>query len=1129
MIDTRREQIIEIIKKEFIGPDPLPEEDMKQENGEEILTSDNPLIRYSAGILYPQGLNINYENDDEQEEHDSDDNTNIEGSEASITDGYSTKEMLEEAEELINLSNAYKQSAISITAAVYHNDKISIKINAGQYEKSEKIYKRIPIFWNNNSNYLDFPSEKEPFKKIPIKNNNVGTHLIFCITYRYTDKNSLFSVYTFTLENSKEIDYKLQSPKESDCCFQVEFELISFLGFSPMPEYSNFELEDEDYLSNKLLYRKIKNYAIGHGCSADWKEDEVVKTIKSSIIPSYEIKPIFPNKLDNLELKMLDMSDYGNFEYSKKSLKLLCEQYIKWIIETETVAKRLPVEFINIAKGNIEKCRKCYQRMLDGIRILETDENVRKAFLYMNRAMLLQQLHYKMPLQTWETDSDNNIRLEKKYERMPDILDPATWYDMENQEYGVWRPFQIAFILINIESINNPYSNERKQVELIWFPTGGGKTEAYLGLSAFTIFLRRLKNRDDTGTAIIMRYTLRLLTAQQYERASSMICACEIIRKEKEFELGKNRITIGLWVGSATTPNKTEEAIKEFDKMYRGSSTDNPFGVLKCPWCGAQMGIINVKSKTDFIKGYKRSVNGRKKKIIFQCDNENCDFSRNDFILPLDVIDEAIYENPSTLIIGTVDKFAMLPYWPEAQRIFGIDEDKKISPPELIIQDELHLISGPLGSMVGHYETMINTLCIRETERGEIIPKIIASTATISKAKEQCNALYCCGKENVIQFPPPGIDAGESFFAYTDKNAVGRMYVGIFAPGASSHATTNIRLYATLLYAAKALVVNNEEERDPYWTNLGYYNSLRELGQAATWINADITEYLHTIYKRRYEDKKEGYRENRRYIYHIEELTSRIKSDKITSSLQSLVVPYPRKTDNDVFPIDICLATNMISVGVDISRLGLMTVAGQPKTSAEYIQATSRVGRKGNAPGIIFTVYNPGKPRDRSHYEHFKSYHSKIYSFVEPTSVTPFSSPLRKRALHAIIFGLIRLLGNKNTYNNPKIIPPPEEIQKLINIIGKRVSNIDESEYENTLRNINMIFEKWKNNEPQIYHDFMAKEPVPLMYPAGKKPNANWEGRGFETPMSMRNVDLPCEIFVLPNGYSAEEDYNDIP
>jgi len=1125
MTDTRREQIIEIIKREFIGPDPMPEEGMIQDNGEEILTSDNPLIRYSAGILFPQGININFDNDNEQEKEN--ENFEAESNEVEINDGdYFAKEMLEEAEELINLSNAFKQSAISITAAVNKNDKIFINVKAGQYEKTEKVYKRIPIFWNNKAKQLNLPSDKEPLVKFPVTDDNLETRLNFCITYRYTDKNKLFSVYTFILENSKEIDYENQSPRESDCYFQVEFELVSVLGFASLPKYTTTSVEDEDNLSNKLLYRKIKNYAIGHGCSAEWEDAENVKKIKSTIIPSYEIKPILPKSFHDLELNMLDLSDYGNFGNSLKNLKLLCQRYKEWIIETENVSKELPDEFARIAAINIEKCKTCQQRMLYGIGILETDENIRKAFLYMNRVMLLQQLHYKLPLQLWESNSSNNVILDKKYDKLPDISNSTTWYDIENQKYGIWRPFQIAFILINIESINNPYSEERKQVELIWFPTGGGKTEAYLGLSAFTIFLRRLKNKDDTGTTIIMRYTLRLLTAQQYERASSMICACEIIRKEKESELGESRITIGLWVGSGTTRNRMGEAVEDFDKMYRGNKTDNPFGILKCPWCGAQMGIIKTKNKNNHIKikGYRKVVVGRRQKIVFQCDNEDCDFNKDDFILPLDVIDEAIYENPSTLIIGTVDKFAMLPYWPEARSIFGINNKNNVNPPELIIQDELHLISGPLGSMVGHYETMINALCTKKTENGMITPKIIASTATISRAKEQCHALYCCGKENVIQFPPPGIDAGESFFAYTDNKATGRKYVGIFAPAASSHATTNIRLYATLLYAAKALAVESECERDPYWTNLGYYNSLRELGQAATWINADITEYLHTIYKRRYEDKKENYRENRRYIYHVEELTSRIKSDKIASSLQSLAVTYPRENDNDDYPIDICLATNMISVGVDIPRLGLMTVAGQPKTSAEYIQATSRVGRTEEASGIIFTVYNPGKPRDRSHYEHFKSYHSKIYSFVEPTSVTPFSSPLRKRALHAVIFGLIRLLDYMDTYTDPGNIPQPEERQKIIDIIKKRVLEIDESECENTLRNISSIFEKWKNNKPQIYHDFMAGDRVPLMYPAGIKPNVNWEGRGFETPMSMRSVDLPCEVLVLPNGYFEEED-----
>ena len=353
---------------------------------------------------------------------------------------------------------------------------------------------------------------------------------------------------------------------------------------------------------------------------------------------------------------------------------------------------------------------------------------------------------------------------------------------------------------------------------------------------------------------------------------------------------------------------------------------------------------------------------GRGYYIVFKCANSayGCEFSKDD-PLPLYIIDDDIYEKTPTLILGTVDKFAMLPYT-KGSEYFGFDNGKKVTAPDLIIQDELHLISGPLGSMVGHYETMINELCSIDINGRKISPKIITSTATISRAKEQCHALYNCGRENVKQFPPPGLNAGDSFFAVEDRSRNGRMYVGILAAGASSVATAMIRLYAALLYAASALEVNDETERDPYWTHIGYFNSIRELGQVRTWIRADIDEYLHVIYKRRREDKLPSYK-GRRYIKRDEELTSRVKSERITAILGDLNIKYTGSINEQTgdLPIDICLATNMISVGLDVPRLGLMSVAGQPKTTSEYIQATSRVGRDSdNAPGIIFTMYNPG-------------------------------------------------------------------------------------------------------------------------------------------------------------------------
>lgn len=853
------------------------------------------------------------------------------------------------------------------------------------------------------------------------------------------------------------------------------------------------------------------------------KKHQIIHEIKTSIFPTYEIKPIVPSRIEGVSLEMFKLSDYGSKEYIIDELKHLCSEYGNWI---KSLNDKLPeIDDKETASRHIIACEDCLRRMRDGVSLLESDDKVLLAFQLMNRAMLLQQLHYNLPLQTWAVDNDDNLYLENPVEKLPDITNPETWYQKDVRVYGKWRPFQLAFVLINLRSMYQNDCDDRQIVDLIWFPTGGGKTEAYLGLSAYTIFIRRLLNKNNSGTAILMRYTLRLLTSQQYERASSMICACETIRKEKEDLLGTDRISIGLWVGGDTSPNKMSDAVAKYDKLYNGTSDENPFVILKCPWCGAQMGVINKKGKLRETPGYRKIGTGRSKKIIFQCSNNvhHCEFSQNGNELPLYIVDGDIYEKTPTLLLGTVDKFAMLPYRPEAQTIFGIKNGQRITAPDLIIQDELHLISGPLGSMVGHYETMIDELMSFYKGNKKIKPKIIASTATISRASEQCHALYGCGRDNVKQFPPSGLDAGDSFFAVEDKKAAGRRYVGILANASSSIATTTIRLYAALLYAAKAIKVDNESERDGYWTNIGYFNSIRELGQTETWIKADIDEYLHVIYKRRYEDKLEGYRENRRYIWEDEELTSRVRSDRIPFSLQKLSIRYPT-TKDEKKPVDICLATNMISVGVDVPRLGLMTVSGQPKTTSEYIQATSRVGRDKSAPGLVFTIYNPGKPRDKSHYENFETYHSRVYCSVEPTSVTPFSAPLRERALHALIIGIIRLEGDENVNSNPPKVPNRQTVEKIKNIISERINAIDSEELNETLRHIDSIIENWKLWEPSKYQDFTNGDELPLMFPAGSRRNEAWgENRGFETPTSMRSVDASCEAYVIENGYYQED------
>ena len=1138
MSDARRDQLKKFVEREFIGPDPIDWEGHKQVNGEEILCSDPPRTRYIAGILFPKEVTEEESSEvreGELEEVDQPDQ--CEESEGELPQKTGEKsELLEEAEELINRSNAYRQSAMSITVAVKKYDNIHVEVMAGIYitvtatdsKTNKKIsrYPRTQIKWKNNDAALSLPNSVQKMTKIAVGD----TKLQLDITYRYAEDDDV--MYTFSLENTIK---KPGAFRDDDCFFQVKFRLISEIGFSPLPSGQKINRKDEDYLSNQLLYRDVQNYAIGHGCAAEWDETGTrVNWIETSIFPSYEVKPIIPNRIPGVSLEMIKHSPQGNFEESIYELNLMCDQYEKWISELEK--EDIPDIYSETAERHIMNCRNCLARMRKGIYILQKDEKVKMAYQYMNLAMLMQQLHYNLPLQNWVDDGNDGIMLSDPIKILPDPDDKSTWYDGEHKQYGRWRPFQLAFVLMNLESMADRQSSERKIVDLIWFPTGGGKTEAYLGLSAYTIFIRRLLDRSNAGTAILMRYTLRLLTAQQYERASSMICACEWIRNKRPDLFGETRISIGLWVGDATTPNRMKDAVKAYEELYRGENNRNPFVILKCPWCGAQMGVVNKGNGTRELPGYHCKIEARKSKtFLFVCRNKTaCSFSSETYPLPLHVIDDSIYEEKPTLLLGTVDKFAMLPFNPIAQGLFGYYDGVKCTSPDLIIQDELHLISGPLGSMVGHYETMIYELCTMKVNNSEVHPKIIASTATISRAKEQCHALYGCGKDAVFQFPPAGLTAGDSFFAKEDKGQKGRQYIGVFANGSSSDATTAIRLYAALLYGAKEMIVDTEEQRDPYWTNMGYFNSIRELGQARTWIKADIDQHLDVIYKRCMYHKKYStveYRKNRRYIWHDEELTSRIPGDKVTASLSKLNQKFTMEVAENQsgieYPIDICLATNMISVGLDVPRLGLMTVSGQPKTTSEYIQATSRVGRDSvNAPGIVFVLYRPGRPRDKSHYEHFKEFHSRLYCNVEPTSVTPFSAPVRERALHAIMIGIMRLESN-SAYNDARPRLPQQSVLECVEqIIKNRITTIDPDELKASEDRMEEVIEHWTNQNPDRwqpqYKDKSYTDDTPLMYFAGSHRNAAWGECGLETPTSMRSVDASCEAEII-NRYCAKE------
>ncbi|HAQ38846.1 MAG TPA: hypothetical protein DCQ58_10095 [Saprospirales bacterium] len=1120
-----RDDILKFIRKELIGPDPVNPH--IQENGEEILLNVPPRLRYGAGILFPSpnksGEGATYSAADsttvvEEEVITNTDEINDESSET-IEDNDTSANMGDDFEEEIGLANNYLPSAMGFSCfSKIPKEGFKVQVNLGVYESRDYSYKkdngiddhRKAYYRSSLDQLLEVKAQDIPlnsgFSKEFALIGKEGEKIELVLNIRNrthgNDSDKSIHLLTFTLIN-KNTGVR-ENIRNEDCFFQVSFSVYASEECFHPYKLAASKTDQDDEKSNQLLFRKKKTFAVGHGCSPAWVDDDsqTVNAISTEAIPSYEIKPIIPNELKSVALKMFDLSDLSKDDITLNLVQLNSE-YEKWINEQETIAKKeLKEEFLKTALRHIESCRACLKRMKEGVELLKSNSKVNRSFKLMNRAMLLQQLHYGIETRNWIVEKGNITGLEQA--KIPDIYDQGTWQKNSDGslKVGSWRPFQIAFILINLHSIFDPNHPDRKMVDLIWFPTGGGKTEAYLGLSAFTIFLRRLKDTTDIGTSVLMRYTLRLLTAQQFQRAAALICACEKIRDENQDELGTDRITIGLWVG-ALTPNKRsgdKGATNILRKMSQGKEDDNPFVVLKCPWCGSQMGLIKGTRK-DEIKGYKlRKVNNHDS-VIFRCDNESeCDFSKEDFRLPLLVVDEDIYDFPPTLLIGTVDKFAMLPWRPEARTLFGFVGNQRKTPPELIIQDELHLISGPLGSMVGLYETMIEEFCTLNN----IKPKIIASSATISRAKEQINSLYGRGLENVNIFPAQCLNAGDSFFACEEKNsenAPGRLYVGVFASALPSHATAQIRVVSALLQSVKSIPVTDEKQRDPYWTSMIYFNSIRELGHAATLIRADIQEYLFALHHRKKISPGE-----KRFIYNDRELTSRINSSQITDILEELQKEYPKEK----YPIDVCLATNMISVGVDIPRLGLMTVIGQPKTTSEYIQATSRVGRSKKGPGLVFTIYNCSKPRDRSHFEHFQEYHSKIYSKVEPTSVTPFSPPARERALHAILVGLIRFYSEQNR-ELPTPFPTKEIIQKVKDIIFQRVSEIDNEEMQKAIEMLERRLEQWQRNLPIIYGSFTQTENLPLMYPAGTNPPEHIKSRAWATPTSMRNVDATCD------------------
>lgn len=938
--------------------------------------------------------------------------------------------------------------------------------------------------------------------------------------------DNLFSVTIMLVNDCKE------KVSGSNCIFQPQIQLSSEANDFVFSDVSEMELTsegDQEEQSLALQYRNKKNYATGLGTAADWTIDDQGKgVLRTEFFPCKEVPQTdfsLPSDsgVDSHALSMKYLSDLTKVSKEEKlqNISSMVDAYSRWIQTRKSEICDLEEKYVPAAEKNLSVCEKACSRMYAGIKRLSLDSTAWNAFQLANRAMYMQRVHLK--LQEKFSDRDRYPNDEELSDFIEDI-DYQTVDKIISDAYS-WRPFQLAFLLMSIDSVSDDTCAERSLVDLIWFPTGGGKTEAYLGLTAYTIFYRRMAYPGKaSGTTVIMRYTLRLLAAQQFTRASTLICACELIRQDAvsrhsvygRYSLGEDPITIGLWIGGEHTPNQNDKAkslLKDLTSATASSlptakERNNKFQILKCPWCGTKMVKDVSGGKIVGTWGY-RMRNNRRFELF--CPQATCAFNEK---LPIQIVDQELYENPPTLLFGTVDKFAMLPWRQSTASFFGVGTDNRA--PELIIQDELHLISGPLGTMVGLYETAVDTLC---SLKGATT-KIIASTATIRRASEQCASLY---NRETAQFPPPGLDADDSFFAREIKidheaDKFGRIYLGLM-PSGKTKAMMESRTMAALLQHSEMLQVS-DEIKDKYWTLTVYFNSLKELGKCSTLLDDDTKDYIRLMARRR------GPSVRARPTGHTHELTSRVSTTELNETLDRLEkVSYSQENERQHrYAVNTVLATNMISVGIDVARLNVMLLVGQPKLTSEYIQASSRIGRR--YPGLAFILYDGCKSRDRSHYEQFRPYHESFYRYVEPTGVTPFSKPARERALKAVAITIIRSmvpeLAGENAAAKFSTEKYRDTIDRVEEICVRRASEIaskihvsEMNETDEIRAELEDFFEKWQEKAEAFPEErfsygerFMVKRPEEGAGRLMKAFDTAPDDPAFDTMTSMRNVDI---------------------
>lgn len=1034
--------VLDHLKSSYVGP----------EGSEDELVSNPPNRQYAVGMLFPR----------EPDTSSRDGTTSQGNSESDIEGATASDGEVEEDAAGVPIAEDWRPSSVAISF-ITDNSSVMCEVAGATYKAVDwngpPSWRRTPFTIPGLELSSEHKMHHDAANGIPLE---IGSR------WREFGNAHLVTIHIRLLEEASGDD----RADAAKMLYQVRLK-VSPSAAGSIQEYDTrraFDIDDES-AEIRLRFRNRKVYAVGHGMAADWTMDgeqctEVrLEPVPHFVVPAVEVVGFDEATPEAAALRLDHLSTLDtDTDQVLRSLNTFVDAFGQWVSgEEERTADFGPDRAV--AERIVARSKGSLSRMKKSLELIAGADSapLRTAFSLGMAAMRLQMI---------QASSDPG----------GEPVEPR------------WRPFQLGFLLVSIASTVDEYHDDRDLVDLIWFPTGGGKTEAYLGLAAIEAFRRRLVGGPaGGGTAVITRYTLRLLTAQQFQRAASLICAMELLRRPDCIGDPRARgmvpFSIGLWVGNEVTPGTRIAAKAALERLHKAARPEeaNQFQVESCPWCATP---LLPDRRSALVTDYGVKLVGHD--IIMHCVNPACAFEDE---LPVCVVDEMLYETPPTILLATVDKFARLQFLPEAGRLLGLNT--AFRQPSMIIQDELHLLSGPLGTTVAVFDAVIQILL----SAGGSTPKIIASTATIRASDEQVRGLY--GRE-VALYPPSGLDDDRTFFSRPIASGEGRLYLGLM-PQALSQMSATVSASAPLIEIPEILrsAPESEVSLDDYWTAVMYHNSLRELGRTGTLVVDDVNARLEPRADRLGHDLR------RVRADRVLELTSRRGPEELPKDLREL----RRSADESKDAVDVVLSSNMLSVGIDIPRLALMLMVGQPKTTSEYIQATSRVGR-GAVRGVITTLFRSNRARDRSHFETFRAYHEALYRSVEPTSVTPWSLASRERSLAGALVTLVRHLGPGLSANrdakqldldNPS---HASTVDALVEQFLEIITRSDKVESDETRDSLRYLLNRWN----QRAHD--ARESGDdLLYDRSKTTDKallkrfGQDGEGWLVADSMRSVE----------------------